>query len=153
MLRRSRVTRFIVPSSSGEELPRFLAEREKLILTTSGDLYAFVMEYDRRSTMPRLCSGPPHSDLLSRHLFSGSPLAGVLTAGGVAFFVLTFGYNVGKPVVDAHRKFFWKRADAAYGKRSRETTEGAAAEEEEERDGLSPMEEFDDLIEAKGKEG
>ncbi|CAG9574535.1 hypothetical predicted transmembrane protein [Leishmania major strain Friedlin] len=152
MLRRSRVTRFIVPSSSSPELPRFLTEREKPILSTSGDLYAFVVEYDHRSTIPRLGHGPVHSDFFSRYLFSGSPLAGALTAGGVALFVLTFGYHVGKPVVDAHRELLWKRADAAHDKRSRESTEGAAAEEKG-RDSLSPVEEFDDLIEVKGEEG
>ncbi|GET88907.1 hypothetical predicted transmembrane protein [Leishmania tarentolae] len=152
MLRRSCVTRFIVPSSSSPELPRFLSERQKPILSTNSDLYAFVVEYDHRSTMPYLFRGPVHSDFFSRYFFSGSLMAGLLTAGGGALYVLTFGYHVGKTVIDAHREFLWRRAHDADGKRSREKAEGTAAEENE-KVRLSPVEEFDDVIEVKEEEG
>lgn len=150
MLRTSRVVRFIIPSSSSPELPRFLSRREKPVVVSSGDLHAFVREYDHRSTMPRVFSGPSQSSFFSRQLFSGSLLAGVLTAGGIALFVLTFGYHIGKPVVDAHRELFWKHEGVEGGKEAgagSDDSDNATATGEGATDAAAdPVEEFDDLV-------
>ncbi|CAJ1026782.1 hypothetical protein Q4I30_004314 [Leishmania utingensis] len=152
MLHLSHVNRFIAPSSLSPEPSQLLRRRQKSTVTTSGNLHAFVMEYDHRSAMPRLRRGPFHGDFFSRYLFSGSLVAGAFTAGGVALFVLTIAYNIGKPVLDAHRELLWKRADAANGRRSRENVEGPAATKEDDDD-ASPVEEFDDVIEMEQAEG
>ncbi|KAK7194197.1 hypothetical protein NESM_000333700 [Novymonas esmeraldas] len=144
MLRCSRAARFIVPSSSSPELPRFLSRRSKPIVTTSGDLREFVMEYDHRSTMSYLFRGPSNTDFFSSSLFSGSLTAGILTAGGIALFVLTFAYNVGKPVATAHRELFWRHPSTSTGS----ATNAAEAVEDDNDDGeVHPVEEFDDLVE------
>ncbi|KAG5477959.1 hypothetical protein LSCM4_05354 [Leishmania orientalis] len=152
MLRLSRVALFIVPSRSSPELTHLRRRGTKPTVTTSGELYAFVIEYDHRGAIPRFCRGPYRGDFFSTAAFSGSLAAGILTAGGVALFTLTFGYNIGKPVVDAHRELFWKSADAARGNRSLESLERAAAKKNG-RDDVTPVEEFDDHIELEQDEG
>ncbi|KAG5500713.1 hypothetical protein JIQ42_04736 [Leishmania sp. Namibia] len=146
MLRLSRVASFILPSRCSPELTHLLRREPKPTATTSGELHAFVIAYDHRGAIPRFCRGPSRGDFVSNAAFSGSLVAAILTAGGVALFTLTFGYNIGKPVVDAHRELFWKSADAARGKRSLERLEKAEAKEHG-RDDVTPVEEFDDLLE------
>ncbi|KAG5478198.1 hypothetical protein CUR178_04912 [Leishmania enriettii] len=152
MLRLSRVAPFIVPSISSPESTHLLRREPKPSVTTSSELHAFVIEYDHRGAIPRFCRGPYRGDFFSTAAFSGSLVAGILTAGGVALFMLTFGYNIGKPVIDAHRELLWKNADAARGKRSLESLERAAAKENE-KDDVTPVEEFGDNIELEQDEG
>ncbi|KAG5477721.1 hypothetical protein LSCM1_05017 [Leishmania martiniquensis] len=126
MLRRSRVAQCIVPGRSALEPTQPLSTSQKRIVPTNDDLHAFVMAYDHRAAaLPHFCRGPCEGGFFSNSAFSGSAIAGAFTVGGVALFLLTFGYNIGKPVVEAHRKLPWKGAGAARGRgRSRKCREG-----------------------------
>ena len=139
MLRVSRLALFIVPSSSSPELPLFLSTKEKHEGPALDDVFRRVMEYDRQySISPRPLSSSsslPGRSIAQRY-FSGSVVGAAATAAGVLLFILTFAYNVGKPVVDAHRKYFAQLA----------LKDSADDKEDEDSDVANPLEEFDDAV-------
>lgn len=140
MLRRSRLALFIVPNSSSPELPLFLSIKEKPASTAVNDVYRRVMAYDRKSHMnSKNCGGKGVQRSVAQRYFSGSLLGAAATATGIILFVLTFAYNVGKPVVDAHREYFSKLA-------LKENGATDADDEEDGGDAAEPMEEFDDAV-------
>ncbi|KAG5503410.1 hypothetical protein JKF63_05548 [Porcisia hertigi] len=151
MLRVSRVAHSILPCSTSPELPRLLSKRRNPIVTVSSNLHKFVMEHDHRSRTSGFFRGPFPGELPFSHSSNGSLVGDVLTVGGVVLFVLTFGYNIGKPVIDAHRELFLKSTPAAYRERNDEGADGSWTEATESGD-ISPVEEFDDVIDMKQDE-
>ncbi|KPA79086.1 putative transmembrane protein [Leptomonas pyrrhocoris] len=142
MLRLSRLALFIVPSSSSPELPPFLSTKEKRAEPALGDVYRRVMEYDRhrsssneeRFTVRSLLRGS-----CTQKYFSGSMTGAATTAAGVALFLLTFSFNIGKPVVDAHREYFSK-LDL-----KNDSHNDGDAQDRADGDAPNPVEEFDDV--------
>ncbi|KPI86436.1 putative transmembrane protein [Leptomonas seymouri] len=140
MLRHSRLALLIVPSSASTKRPSFLCLTEVHATPAIDCVYRRVMEYDRNSssTSNGQPSGEPLSSaLVTRRYFSGSLMGAVTSVAGVALFVLTFAYNVGRPVMDAHREYFSKLALEDNSSDAQDCAEG---------DAPNPVEEFDDAV-------
>jgi hypothetical protein len=141
MLRRSRLALFIVPSSTSPELPLFLSTKERPAGHAVGDVCRRVSEYDRHCRVrgSSHSAGSSQSTLLIHRYFSGSVVGAATTVIGVFLFLLTYAYNIGKPVVDAHREYFSKLA-------SKDADADASGSDDDDSATPSPVEEFDDAM-------
>ncbi|EPY15472.1 hypothetical protein STCU_12001 [Strigomonas culicis] len=98
------------------------------------NLYQFVLEYDHQQRMGHaFAPGCCESHFFSRRPFSGSAIAAVTTTLGVLLFALTYGYNIAKPVVDAHYEL-WKPAAEQREEEAAEADNGKSPKEEEDDD-------------------